>query len=69
MNARVMTPQQRFRVAHRTVRRMVRAARMDDPGAARVEYYEAIFDLDQAGARPLFPMALRCHEATSPSAP
>lgn len=61
-----MTPRQRFRIARRTIRRMVRAARMLDIHTARCEYYEAIFELDRANARPLFPAALRCHPRPQP---
>lgn len=58
----------RFRIARRTVRRMVRACRMENPGAARAEYFQAIFELDGARARPLFRAALRCHSASRPDA-
>ncbi|MFA5941385.1 MAG: hypothetical protein WC809_18690 [Sinimarinibacterium sp.] len=64
-----MNTRHRFRVAHRAVRRMVRAARMPDTAAARCEYFEAILSLDAADARPLFPAALRCHSATRPDTP
>jgi len=58
-----MTPRARFTIARRTVRRMVRAARMADPRAAKAEYFAAVFALNQANARALFPAALRCHHS------
>lgn len=54
----------RFRIAHRTIRRMARAARMNDTKAAQAEYYAAIFELTAANARPLFGAALRCNSIT-----
>lgn len=58
-----MTPRQRFRIAHRTVRRMVRATRMKDPRAGEAELFAAIIEINRANARPLFQAALRCHQA------
>ena len=56
----MIAPKYRFRVAHRTVRRMVRAARMQDPKQGQAEYFAAVLELNAAGARPLFGAALRC---------
>jgi hypothetical protein len=54
----------RFRIADRAVRTMLRASRMECSTAAKGAYYGAVFAMREANAHELFAAALQCRAPT-----